>query len=92
MSVRFQLTMPEDLAERLKQAAERQRIPLAEFIRETMEERLRAMDGSENSQDPFASVRGLVDSPETDLASRVDEILYRHDPLHRNDSETRPVD
>ncbi len=76
VSVKFQLTMPEDLAVRLKEAAVRRRIPLAAFIRETMEERLRAMDGSENSQDPFASIRGLVDSPETDLASRVDEILY----------------
>ena len=76
MSVKFQLTMPEDLAVRLKEAAARQQIPLAEFIRETMAERLRGMATGEASQDPFANIRDLVDSPETDLSSRVDEILY----------------
>ena len=65
-----------DPSVRLKDAAARQRIPLAEFIRETMEERLRGMAAGEASKDPFANIRDLVDSPETDLASRVDEILY----------------
>jgi len=79
MSVKFQLTMPEDLAVRLKEAASRRRTPLAEFIRETMEERLREMNSGRESRDPFAAIRGLVDSAETDLASRVDEILYGDD-------------
>ena len=79
MSVKFQLTMPEDLAVRLKEAAASRRTPLAEFIRETMEERLHEMKSGRDSRDPFAAIRGLVDSAETDLASRVDEILYGDD-------------
>ncbi len=41
-----------------------------------MKERLRraAPDQTDN---PLASITGLVDSDERDLASRVDEILYR---------------
>ena len=75
MSVKFQITLPDTLAARLKRAAAQQKVPLAQFIRETMEERLRRASAPRN-RDPFASITGLVDSDETDLSSRVDEILY----------------
>ena len=76
MSVKFQITLPHHLALELKRAAGRQKISLAQFIRETMEERLRQT--KRNSQpDPFASITGLVNSDETDLAAKVDEILYQ---------------
>jgi len=76
MSVKFQMTLPDELAFRLKEAAARMRIPLAQFIRETMQEKLRQPKASEPPKDPFGAIRGIVDTPETDLASRVDEILY----------------
>jgi len=79
MSVKYQITLPDDLAIELKQTAERLKIPLAQLIRETMEQRLRATKGQRTSKPnhPLASIIGLVDSDERDLASRVDEILYR---------------
>jgi hypothetical protein len=48
----------------------------AEFVRRTMEARLRE-DRKTNPADPFAGVAGIVDAAETDLAARVDEVLYR---------------
>jgi len=76
VSVKFQITLPDDLALALKQAASREKLPLAQFIRETMESRLRQRR-SVGSGDPFASITGLVDAPDTDLSERVDEILYK---------------
>ena len=75
MSIKFQMTIPEGLAARLKREAARQRIPLAQLIRETMEERLRRKRGKP-ARDPFASITNLVDAEETDLSARADEILY----------------
>ncbi len=75
MSQKFQITLPEDLAAELKQEAARQGVPLAEFIRQTMRERLRV--AAVSHRDPLASITGIVDGAETDLSSRVDEILYR---------------
>jgi hypothetical protein len=75
MSLKFQITLPDTLAARLKREAARQKRPLAEFIRETMEERLRRPKG-ESWRNPFESVTDLIDSNETDLSTRVDEILY----------------
>ena len=75
MSHKFQITLPEDLAAELKQEATKQGIPLAEFIRQTMRERMR--EAASRLSDPFASITGIVDGPETDLSSRIDEILYR---------------
>lgn len=75
MSQKFQITLPEDLAAELKQEAARQGIPLAEFIRQTMRERL--LVAAVSQRDPLASITGIVDGAETDLSSRVDEILYR---------------
>ena len=80
MSVKFQMTLPEDLAHQLRQAAARERVPLAQYIRDTMAEKLRRGRPSESKDDPFAGIRDLVDSPESDLSSRVDEVLYGGDP------------
>jgi hypothetical protein len=75
MSVKFQITLPDDLALALKRAASRQKISLAQFIRETMEGRLRR--ASSAHADPFPSITDLVEAEDSDLAARVDEILYR---------------
>ena len=75
MSRKFQITLPEDLAVELKQEAARQGVPLAEFIRQTMRARLR--EAASRQSDPLASITGIVEGPETDLSSRIDEILYR---------------
>jgi hypothetical protein len=81
MSVKFQITLHEGMAEELKSAAARLGVPLAQFIRETMAARLREVK-SAKPRDPFAWMDGLADAGETDLASRVDEILYRDASVH----------
>ena len=81
MSVKFQITLAEDLAAELKAAASRRRISLAQLIRETMEEKLRQAKPAK-SDDPFRWMDGLADTEETDIASRVDEILYRDARVH----------
>jgi metal-responsive CopG/Arc/MetJ family transcriptional regulator len=79
MSIKYQITLPEDLAAELKGTAERLKIPLAELIRETMQRRLQELKARDRG-DPFASITGLVNSDETDLSQRVDEILYGGSP------------
>ena len=81
MSVKFQITLPEDLASDLKATAAASRVSLAQFIRQTMEEKLRETKSS-SAKDPFAWMDGLVDIKDSDLASRVDEILYRDGRIH----------
>ena len=81
MSVKFQITLPEDLATDLKTSAARLRIPLAQFIRETMEEKLRQIR-SRGTGDPLAWMDGLAVTHETDISSRIDEILYRDASVH----------
>ena len=73
MSMKFQITLPEELADELKGTSMRLRIPLAQFIRETMEERLREIKSREDT-DPFASITGIVDSGQSDFAATADEI------------------
>ena len=75
MSVKYQITLPDDLAAELKATAERLNVPLAQFIRDTMARRLKDLK-TKRTKDPFASIRGLLKTSETDLSSRVDEILY----------------
>jgi metal-responsive CopG/Arc/MetJ family transcriptional regulator len=76
MSVKFQVTMPEPLMAELKHTAEKMGLSAAELIRQTMIDKLRTRrEGSKS--DPFGSITGLVDSEQSDLASQVDEILYR---------------
>lgn len=60
----------------LKVESKRLNVPVAEFIRQTLEDRLRSRRSAEARRDPFACITNLSDSQETDLASRVDEILY----------------
>lgn len=79
MSVKYQITLPDDLAADLKATAEDLEMPLAELIRETMQRRLKELKARDRS-DPFASITGLVNSDETDLSQRVDEILYGGSP------------
>ncbi|MCP5114165.1 MAG: hypothetical protein GY953_25320 [bacterium] len=75
MSVKFQITLPEKLAAELKTAAAKREIPLAQFIRETMEEQLRTAK-QPRLTDPLSWMDGLANIDDTDLSSRVDEILY----------------
>ena len=76
VSIRFQITLPDDLALDLKRAAARQKMPLAQFIRETMEARLKEAN-SPAAGDPFACIADLVDAPDTDLSEGIDDILYK---------------
>lgn len=78
MSHKFQITLPDDLAGELKDAAATRGIPLAEFIRQVMRENLRqARSRPRDQENPLAAITAIVDRDETDLASRVDDILYR---------------
>ena len=54
---------------------------LAWAILVTMEEKLHEVK-SGKARDPFAWMDGLADTEETDLASRVDEILYGDAGVH----------
>ena len=74
MSVKFQITLPELLMTELKRSADTAGVSVAELIRQTMQDRLRR--DSKGKSDPFDSITGLADSDDTDLASRVDEVLY----------------
>ena len=76
MSVKFQITLPDDLAAALRQAAVQEGQPLAQLIRETMVSRLRERKKG-CPKNPFAGITGIANSKETDLAERVDQILYR---------------
>lgn len=79
--MKFQITLPEDLAAELKGAAGKLGVPLAQFIRETMQARLRESK-AQRSPDPFAWMDGLAQTAETDLASRIDDVLYRDASVH----------
>ena len=81
MSFKFQITLPEDLAAEMKSAASRMSMPLAQFIRQTMQEKLRQVKAAKTS-DPFAWMDALAHTDETDVSSRVDEILYRDASVH----------
>lgn len=76
--MKYQIVLPDDLSHQMRAAAARLKVPLAQFIRETMEDRLRQMKSVKSKQRPFDWMRKLrVDIPDRDLASRVDEILYK---------------
>jgi hypothetical protein len=72
VSVELQVSLPDDLASALKEAACRKNMPLAQFIRETLQTRLHHKPAS--GGDRFASITDLVEAPDTDPA-RVYEIL-----------------
>ena len=75
MSVRFQITVPEPVIAEWRKAAEVAGISVAELIRQAMADRLRT-NSQRNRTDPFEAITDLVDSPEVDLAGRVNEVLY----------------
>ncbi len=78
MSVKYQITLPEPLAAEMRATAARLKIPLAQFIREIVEEKLRELKSKKPKERPLAWMEKLrVDIPDTDLAARVDEILYK---------------
>jgi hypothetical protein len=78
MSVKYQITLPEPLAEEMRAAAAHLKVPLAQFIRETMEDKLRDLKSRKRKERPLAWMEKLrVDIPDTDLSSRIDEILYK---------------
>jgi len=78
VSVKYQITLPEPLAEEMRAAAARLKVPLAQFIRETMEDKLRDLKSRKRKRRPLEWMERLrVDIPDTDLASRIDEILYK---------------
>ncbi len=75
MSTKFQITFPDPLMARVKVESKRRKISMAEYVREALEERLqREKRSSPRPAHPFAGLIGLVDTDETDFASRVDEI------------------
>ena len=76
MSVKFQVTFPEALMAELKTESERLGIPVAELIRQVIDDRFHRSHRPLKS-DPFEAIDGLAKSNETNLASRIDEILYR---------------
>jgi len=78
VSVKYQITLPEPLAEEMRSTAERLKIPLAQFIRETMEDKLRELKSRKRKTGPLDWMKGMAKGiKDTDLASRVDEILYK---------------
>lgn len=78
MSVRFQITLPERLAKEMRATATRLKVPMAQFIRETMEDKLRDLKSRKRKERPLAWMEKLrVDIPDTDLSSRIDEIIYK---------------
>jgi hypothetical protein len=78
VSVKYQITLPEQLAEEMRATAARLKVPMAQFIRETMEDKLRDLKSRKRKERPLAWMEKLrVDIPDTDLSSRIDEILYK---------------
>ena len=80
MSVMIQVLLPDELARELEKAAAKLHLPVDELAREAVREKLSRIEQRASSQRFLEKYRGIIDSPETDLASRVDEILYGGDP------------
>jgi len=79
--MKFQVTLPDDFAEEARNVSARLRIPLAQFIRDSMQQRLNDLRREKTGTTRFLErFSGIIDTGETDLASRVDEILYGDDP------------
>lgn len=72
MSARFQFTLPDALAGELKREARRRNMPLAEWIRQTMENGLRKQR-AQSSRDALEWLDQLaVSEPDAGVASRRD--------------------
>jgi hypothetical protein len=70
MSHRLQVLIPESLAARLRQVAERNRISQGEWVRRKIE---RALDEERVSSDPLATLASL-EAPTADLEQMLAEI------------------
>jgi hypothetical protein len=79
--MKFQVTFPDAFAEEARIVSARLKIPLAQFIRDSMEQRLRELRNQGGGGRRFLErFSGAINTGESDLASRVDEILYGSDP------------
>jgi hypothetical protein len=79
--MKFQVTLPDEFAEEARIVAARLQIPLAQFIRDSMQQRLNELRQQKNGKARFLDrYSAVIDTGETDLASRVDELLYGGDP------------
>lgn len=75
--MKFQVTLPDDFAEEARTVSARLQIPLAQFIRDSMQQRLNELRMGKTGKQRFLDrFSGVIDTGETDLASRVDELLY----------------
>ena len=88
--MKFQVTLPDTFAEEARIVAARLKIPLAQLIRDSMERRLNELRDREGGRKRLLErFQGVIDTDETDLANRVDEILYGGAP---HASEIRDAD
>ena len=77
MPTKFQVTLPDDLADELKQAAEARGVPLAEWIRVTMKLELRRAAAPLKRGAHWLDTIRVDDARDT--AARADSILYGDD-------------
>ena len=74
-ATKFQVTMPIDFAEELKLAAQKLGIPLAEWIRATMQTELKRQRERESKPATHWLCEMEIDD-DPDVSSRIDQILY----------------
>lgn len=70
MSERLQILIPENLAARLRKAAQRARTTKSEFVRDAIE---LALDRESPAPDPIAAL-GELDAPTADIDRMIEEI------------------
>jgi len=78
--MKFQVTFPDAFAEEARVVSARLKIPLAQFIRDSMEQRLKELRNQGGGRRLLERFNGAINTGESDLASRVDEILYGANP------------
>ena len=79
--MKFQVTFADDFAEEARMVSARLKIPLAQFIRDSMQRRMNELrEENHGRQRLLERFSAAIETGETDLASRVDEILYGGDP------------
>ncbi len=80
MSVKFSLTLPDELMASVKFEAEESGESAAEFFRRAARERLERLRAVRPGPAPLSRLRGFIRDEEADLSSRVDEIVYGDRP------------